>query len=266
MILRTMRTLAGRAVAAGLLALTFSQASPVLAHGDLEGADAFHEHLDDYQTEVQSLTRRADELAAEGEFDEMPAFIEAWEEVEVHAAVESQASELYAGIWQGLIALNQTMEAGDREAARAAAERFKGALWQGYGALRYAAARMEAGDEAASATAQAEPMSGAEAVAAIIEELRAAVDTWESGDTAAAERQINRTYMQRFEYLEGDLIERDPELVSRLEKDFNATLPLKLQEGAEPAAVEAVLDSMVTDLNRAARLLEAAEKSRSEVF
>ncbi|MDZ7686128.1 MAG: hypothetical protein U5O39_14865 [Gammaproteobacteria bacterium] len=72
--------------------------------------------------------------------------------------------------------------------------------------------------------------------------------------------------MDRFEGLEGDLIARDPELVAGLEKDFNATLPLLMQEGASLEEVGETLDSMRNKLERASEILREVEGSRSEVF
>lgn len=252
-----------RRAAMGLLfSGAFSYTSVALAHGDMEDAAAdFHEHLDDYRVEVEALAGTVDDLVARRAAAELPVLAEHWEEVEVHEAIEMHVPRFYPAIWQGIGALHSASDDGD--AWVAAGERFKAALWQGYGALRLAASQVEVEGGAMAAEPDA---TGDEAVAAIISELRGAVDAYAAGDTAGAEELIYSAYMERFEFLEGDLIAQDPELVSRLEQDFNATLPLKMQEGAAEAVVRKTLERMVADLNRAARLLSAAEAERSEVF
>jgi hypothetical protein len=148
----------------------------------------------------------------------------------------------------------------------AAAERVAAALWQGFGALRLAASQVgsEAGSPAVAGSQGAE--SGPETVDRIVADLDRAVAAYEADQLGRAEGLIHAAYMSRFEGLEGDLIERDPELVTSLERDFNATLPLLMQQGASMAEVRTVLQSMKEQLATASAILESAEQSRSEVF
>ena len=117
-----------------------------------------------------------------------------------------------------------------------------------------------------SASAEEAPASGPETIQRILADLDAAVAAYGDGELARAEELIHATYMNRFEGLEGDLIARDPDLVSSLEKDFNATLPLLMQEGASMARVNETLAAMRRQLETASGILEDVEQSRSEVF
>jgi len=245
-------------------------AQPALGHGDAaEEAANFHEHLDDYRGELEQLAATVDGLVeayADGEdvTGHLEGLTDEWEEVGVHAAIETQAMILYPGIWQGIGELKQGIEAGVPAAdLRERADSLKAALWQGYGGLRLAANRLEQGDDDHAAGAADEP---GEAIHAITDMLEHAVEAYEAGELERARDLIFDSYMQRFEYLEGDLIEQDPELVSSLEEDFNANLPLLMKNEASLEDVRAKVEAMIADLETAEGLLEAAQKSDSEVF
>lgn len=123
---------------------------PALAHGEIdeEHLAEFHLHLDDYEGEVEELIAEVRAIAAgsttgDGTASALDELIEHWEEVGVHAAIETKASVTYPDIWQTLVVFRQAVEE-DRgaEAVRAAADDLEAALWQAYGALRLAAARV----------------------------------------------------------------------------------------------------------------------------
>lgn len=243
------------------------------AHGEVdeEMLVEFHEHLDDYRAEIDALRAELDPIveayaAGEPVKPAIEALIEHWEEVAVHSAIERKATVTYPGIWQALIVLQQAVD-GKRSADEVvqAGERVEAALWQGFGALRLAASQVGQ-DAPATAVTREAAESGPETVDRIIADLDRAVAAYESGQLGRAEGLIHETYMSRFEGLEGDLIERDPALVTRLERDFNATLPLLMQQGAGMAEVRATLRSMQEQLETARTILESVEQSRSEVF
>lgn len=257
-----------------LVCLCALPAPQAFAHGEVdeEMLAEFHQHLDDYRGEIEALITElapiVDAYAAERAVKpQIDALIEHWEEVAVHSAIERKATVTYPGVWQGLITLQQAVD-GARPPAEvaAAAARVEAALWQGFGALRLAASQVgsvagppaDAGGEA--------PESGPETVDRIVADLERAVAAYEADQLGRAEGLIHDAYMSRFEGLEGDLIERDPELVTRLERDFNATLPLLMQQGAGMEEVRAVLESMKARLATASTILESVEQSRSEVF
>jgi len=100
----------------------------------------------------------------------------------------------------------------------------------------------------------------------IEEQLRFALEAYRKGDPAAAEALVLKTYNTVFEGLEGDLIERDPELVTQLELDFNAGLPSLFQEGAPESEVQMQYEAMCSRLKTAKRLLKEAESERKPIF
>ena len=256
----------------GLFCLTPVTIQRALAHGEVDEEELaeFQTHMDDYRGEIDELIADVETIVgghASGKAGkaEVEALIEHWEEVGVHTVIEAKAMVTYPGVWQAVIVLQQAVEAGQHGDVVAAGERVKAALWQSFGALRLAASQV--GSVAAPVAAEdVEPASGPETVDRIIADLEQAVAAYRADNLARAEALIHEAYMSRFEGLEGDLIERDPELVSSLEKDFNATLPLLMQRGASMHEVQAALQSMKTQLEDASEILESVEASRSEVF
>lgn len=256
----------------GAICLIGLPPSPALAHGEFDEEDIaeFHLHMDDFSEEVDELTAELEPIVAahargEDTAAAIDAYIDHWEDAGVHAAIEIRATVTYPNIWQAIIVFQRTVGAGGDDAAvAAAAEQVKSALWQGFGALRLAASQV---DEEAAPTADAEPpASGPETVDRIVSDLEDAVAAYEDDDLERAETLIHRSYMDRFEGLEGDLIARDPELVASLEQDFNATLPLLMQQGASLDRVNEALATIRTKLERARDILRDVEGSRSEVF
>jgi len=246
--------------------------SPARAGGDFGPELAeFHKHIDDYRADVERLIGEADAVVetyrAGGDAKAgVQALIESWEEVGVHGAIETRAMVLYPTIWQAILGLMQAVE-GDAgaEPVQAAADQVGVALWQGFGGVRLAASQAQQG-QADAPTAAAPDGDAAEQIAQIRTELEQSVEAYLAGDLARAESLIHDAYMKRFEFLEGDLIAQDAELVEDLELDFNARLPQLMQGGADEAEVRARLDDMLADLERAGELLEQAEAARPEVF
>lgn len=261
-----------RLLQAAALALVAAVSGPAAASGDWSGvAGEFHKHIDDYEAEIEALVDEAESIAAarasgKDVDSRLAGYVDRWESVDVHGAIETQATVTYAGIWQGIIQMQQAGGSGaSREEFRARVEDLKAALWQGFGAVRLAASQVRSGQAPAAEPAH-EDAAPTEVVDAIIGELREAVDAYEAGDAAKAKDLIARAYIQRFEGLEGDLIEQDPDLVTSLEKDFNATLPLAMDNGKSVSAVRDELERMIGDLETAKDLLAESEQSRSEVF
>lgn len=268
-------------LAAAVLSATLAAlpARTALAHGELDeqALAEFHLHLDDYREEVLELLAEVQPLvsAYDGNGDAAALadeLIEHWEEVGVHGAIETYATITYPTVWQALISLQQAVAGDDRAAVVAAGDGLEAALWQSFGAVRLAAYQVTSDSGpvqlvgADAATGESAPLSGPETVDRIIRDLETAVSAYGDGNLERAERLIHDTYMSHFEGLEGDLIEYDPDLVSDLEKDFNANLPLLMQRGAEMADVRARLAAMTDQLEAARTLLEQAARTRSEVF
>ena len=256
-----------------LICLTVLASQAVMAHGETDEKmlAEFQNHLDDYEGEIGELITDVEAIVGNyvnkktGKTD-VDALIEHWEEVNVHAAIETKAMITYPGVWQAVMLLKQSVdESHSIDKVVAAGERAKAALWQAYGAVRLAANQVQNGLTPVAVDYET-PASGPETVEQIIADLEKAVAEYRADNLAGAEALIHQTYMTRFEGLEGDLIARDPDLVSNLEKDFNATLPLLMQQGASLDDVQATLASMKKQLQGASSILESIEASRSEVF
>jgi len=133
------------------LFLAAQPSTPALAHGEVDSQHLaeFHLHLDDYEEEIEALiadVRKIVSARTDGGNGgpSVEKLIEHWEEVGVHAAIERKATVTYPDIWQALVAFRQAVEK-DRgaEALARAAQDLEAALWQGYGALRLAAANAD---------------------------------------------------------------------------------------------------------------------------
>lgn len=104
------------------------------------------------------------------------------------------------------------------------------ALYEGVGALRYVAAN-KASQGASESTGQAAD-DGRATTVIIKDNLQHALQEYDEGEADEASEIVHDTYMQPFEDIEGDLIEHDPDLVTQLETDFNATLPTLIKDKA----------------------------------
>jgi len=235
--------------------------------------EEFYKHLDDYQAEVVTLIEETEAIVAaypnaDSVKPMVDALLERWEEVGLHGAIETRAPILYPTVWRALLGLIQATE-GDMPAEQvaASADEVAAALWQGLGGVRLAAYQVQQDPDAVDAVAETPPDGDrGEQIARIKEELQQAAAAYADGNLARAETLIHDAYMKRFEYLEGDLIGQDAELVEKLELDFNARLPQLMEQGAEQAEIQARLSEMFADLDRAAELLAQAEAERPEVF
>ena len=262
----------GRGWLAGtLLAAALLTPSAALAHGEAgEHVAEFQEHLDDYAADVDKLTGKLDALAeraARGEdvTPDVEAFVEAWEDVKYHAAVEKVATPLYSPIWQAIGGLRQAVKQDEGAAAvRARTEQLAAALHEGLGGLKLKARMTDAGE--GQPAAEGDGGGPHAAFGRIREALDHAVEEYGEGHADDAKGHIQDAYFNEFEGLEGGLIEQDPELVSRLEEDFNGTLPNLINGGAPVAEVRAKVEAMKASLAEAEKLLEQAEGDHSEVF
>jgi DNA-binding transcriptional MerR regulator len=83
------------------------------------------------------------------------------------------------------------------------------------------------------------------------EGITAALATYKSGDKQAAEDQVSEAYLQHFEEVEHALEERDAELKEKLEEAINTDLRAAMKDGKPAAEVEAQVDAVVADLQKA---------------
>lgn len=246
------------------------------AHGEAgDHVQEFHKHLDDYATEVEALSATLDRLAdayAAGEkgADHLDAFIQQWEKVDFHAAVEVVATPLYPPVWAGISRLRQAIDEGAPAAeVRRHGDVVEAALREGLGALRYAAYRRRAAPPAAAAAGHErheESAGTAEEIRRIVQALDRALQEYREGRVERANSLVQAAYLHRFEGLEGDLIAQDPELVAGLEEDFNGTLPNLMASGAPADEVASLADVMKSKLREADKLLAESGDDEAQVF
>ncbi|WP_163142919.1 hypothetical protein [Arhodomonas sp. KWT] len=267
---RTGRTLCAIATATLAAGALFSGA--VQADGEAgEHVEAMHEHIDTYVSDARAMTETASGLAdayAGGEAADPQALIDKWESVKLHAAIETTAATIYASIWQGIYGVKEAIEK-ERpdEAVREQVDALDHALWQGVGAVRLAAMQQKRGGGPGGDDARGHGASGPVATIGEIEHnLDRVVAEYAEGETKEAKELVHSTYMERFEGIEGLLIEQDAELVEALEKDFNVTLPRLIDQGAELSELRGAVDAMKEKLERAEGLAAKAGGDKEEVF
>jgi hypothetical protein len=66
--------------------------------------------------------------------------------------------------------------------------------------------------------------------------------------------------------VEGELITQDADLVEALERDFNVTLPLAIQNNTGVDSVRGVVVDMQDKIGMAISLLQQANKTKKSVF
>lgn len=262
-----------RALLTGFL-LTVVPAFPLtaLATGEAgEHVKDFQDHIGDYAADVHQLDQELDAIAeryAQGKEvrSEVAAFVESWEEVKYHGAVEEVTSSLYPPIWQAIGGLRQAVKAEESpETVRERTDRLSAALHQGLGGLKVKAQLAKAGDGSEEAAGPDEPDSG-KAFQDIRDHLDQAVAEYKEGNADRAKSLIQDAYFNRFEGLEGVLIEQDADLVTRLEQAFHADLPGLINQEAPVAEVREQTEGMKEALAKAEELYQQAESDEDEVF
>ena len=250
-----------------------------LAHGEAgEHLENMAEHIGEYESDVQGLVKIADTIVehhaadkdATGQIDKL---VKEWKAVEVHAAIEKRATPLYAPVWSAISNLRAGIK-NDVEADELASRRdaLASALQQALGAVKLAANQDEQGGSKESgghgddhSDAGDHSAGAGDTIEHIVEALDKAAARYADGDAAGAKELVHGAYMQRFEGIEGELIERDADLVAGLEKDFNGTLPNLMDQGADVSAVEDEVAAMKDKLERAGKLLAEGDGD-GEVF
>lgn len=181
-----------------------------------------------------------------------------WESSEYYEAIETAHPEKYSAIWQAIYGLETAIkEDKSPEAVENGTEAVKGALRAGLEALESGG-----GDTDEHVSGSAEEESTVDRIRA---DLDQAVKKYAEGENEEAKDLIMETYLSNFEGLEGDLIEKEPELATDLEKDFNAELLVLIDEEAPVEEVEAEVGEMKGKLDRVERLL-AEDEGGAQVF
>lgn len=249
----------------------FSQTAS--ANGEItDQVNHLHEHLDQYSEEVNWLIDNFNSVVDTYEKQgkkaaESDKLIEFWEEVGFHSAIETQFVPIYASIWQGIYGVKQNIDKGAQvKVVRKEQEKLNQALWQALGAVKLAAQYQQRGLIKKIQTTEVEPTSAPEILEDIKTRLDRVVAKYAEKLNEVAVTLVHDTYLQRFEGIEGALIEQDADLVEDLEKDFNVTLPQALDGKNSVDKVREVVESMKVKLNRAKKLLADAEAGRKSVF
>lgn len=245
---------------------------PSLANGEVgEHVNNLHAHLSQYTEEVSWLVNKFDAVVDSyekaGKDANTDVMIEYWEEVDFHAAIETNYVPVYALIWQGIYGVKQAIDQGVPVAkVREEQLKLEQALFQALGAVKLAAQYQQQGLLAKVQTTETEMASGPQTLEEIKHQLDRVVAKYAEKLVDVATTMVHDTYLQRFEGVEGALIEQDAALVESLEKDFNVTLPKALQAQADVEEVRQIVQSMQAKLHKAKALLEKAEKNRQDVF
>ena len=265
-----MKTNDCRGLLATLVLVLVLGAPKVTANGDIgDHVEDLTAHLEEYSNEVVWLSDKVDNLvtyARDGaQAVDSTDLVEWWEAVKVHGAIEVNEVGLYSSIWRALSEVETAIEeARPQQQLQTRQRALERSLWEGLGAVKLAARLQDAGT--APATAQAVAATPATTLEEIAEALDAVVAQHAQGESAAAKELVHATYLERFEGVEGVLIEQDPALVEALERDFNVTLPVLLDEGASGDEVAGTVAAMQEKLTRARSLLAAAGGNEREVF
>jgi hypothetical protein len=249
-------------------------AQGVAASGEIgEHVNDLEAHIDEYTEEVKWLLDKADGIveayAADGaEAAQADQLTEHWEAVKFHGAIETTYVPVYANIWQGIYGIQQAIDDGKPQAAvREQQAIFERALWQALGAVKLAAQQQQQAGAPAAARHEGHDEAGP---AATLEQIGRTLDeivaTYANEGAGKAKSMVHATYMNRFEGVEGVLIEQDAALVEALEKDFNVTLPMALDEEAPVKQVKEIVQAMQTKLEKAASLVADAEQQKKDVF
>ncbi|MFI2810521.1 MULTISPECIES: hypothetical protein [Microbulbifer] len=262
-----------RGLGLALAFLTMLATSQASANGEIGAhVNNLKEHLDQYTEEVSWLVGKfggvVDTYEKQGkEAAHSDSMIEYWEEVDFHAAIETHYVPVYAKIWQGIFGVKQAIDNGASIAkVREEQAKLDRALWQALGAVKLAAQYQQKGLLAKVQTTAAEPTTAPETLEDIKHRLDRVVAKYAEQLPEAATTIVHDTYLQRFEGVEGALIEQDADLVEDLEKDFNVTLPKALEAQASVDDVRKVVEAMQAKLDRAKALLVKAENNRKDVF
>lgn len=244
--------------------------SQVHANGEIgEHVTDLRAHIQEYTDEVRWFLEQTDSLvevyADKGASAAEPGkLVENWEAVKFHAAIETTYVPVYAAIWQGIFGVHDAIEQSKPvKEARKQQAALEEAMWQALGAVKLAAKNQAEQPVAAASTGPMDPVS---TLGEVKDNLDRVVAKYAERDLEAALDIVYDTYADRFEGVEGPLIELDADLVEDLEKDFNVTLPKQLQGSASVQMVEQVVSAMKSKLERAQSLLADAEKNRRSVF
>jgi len=112
------------------------------------------------------------------------------------------------------------------------------------------------GDDDESEEESATPAEAVVEIDEIKRMLATAVDQVRSGDADAAEKTVGDAYLEHFEKVEGPLGEEDHDLMEELEEAVSTDLRNDIKDGKSAEEIEAAVDDIETNLDRAVVLLQ----------
>jgi hypothetical protein len=101
----------------------------------------------------------------------------------------------------------------------------------------------------------ATPAEAITEISAIKKMLDEAVRQVRAGDADAAEETVGDAYLEHFEHVEGPLGERDHHLMEELEEAISTDLRKEIEDGKSAPEVQASVDEIEADLDRAVVVL-----------
>ncbi len=251
----------------------FTLSQQAMANGEItDQVNHLQDHISDYNKEIHWLLDNYNSVVNTYEKQGQEAIntqqlIDYWEEVDFHAAIETQFVPIYATIWQGIYGIKQGIDEGKSvKEVRQEQDKLNQALWQALGAVKLAANLQQRGIIEKIKTTEVEPSGAPQIIDDIQNRLDRVVAKYAEQLSETAVTLVHDTYMQRFEGIEGALIEQDAKLVEDLEKDFNVTLPQAIEGDKSVDEVRQVVEMMKQKLNKARQLLVDAEADRQPVF
>ncbi|MFT5711264.1 MAG: hypothetical protein ACI8QT_001969 [Halioglobus sp.] len=246
---------------------------PAYAGGEVgDHVNHLSDNLENYAKEVDWLIDKVDDIVDRFEKDgasaaHPEAVLDHWEAVDFHAAIESSFVPAYASIWQGLYGLKVSIENNSSpHVVRQEQEKLQQALWQSLGAVRLAAQFQDRGLLDKVALRQGAPSNSNEALEEVAMRLDTVVAKYAEQLNKEAVTIVHETYLNLFEGVEGELITLDADLVEALEKDFNVTLPLAIQNNVGVDNIRGVVVDMQDKIGMAIALLQQAKKTKKSVF
>lgn len=243
------------------------------ANGEVgEHVNHLSENISKYEEEVNWLSGKVSGIVNTYQKDgakaaHASALMEHWEEVDFHAAIESNYVLIYASIWQGLYAVKDSIDNKTPfKNVKTEQVKLERALWQALGAVKMAAKYQKDGLLAKVKTTHGAPKNSIEAIAVIDKNLHKVVAKYAEKLIDTSTTIVHDTYLNLFEGVEGELIALDANLVEDLEKDFNVTLPKAIKEQKSVSTVRDIVIAMTQKLSKAKALLEKNAKNKKAVF
>lgn len=253
--------------------LAFSFAPRASAHGEVgEDVKNLHAHLAEYEKSVEVFLGVVNQVvttyaAGDAKKAKPGQLIEAWEDAQIHAAIELNYVPLYARIWQGIYGIKEGVEDGQSaKEVRAIQTELSTVMWQSLGAVKMAAKVQQQGGASQAASEGDKPVGNLATLGEIKNRLDRVIGKSAERDFAEAKKIVHDTYINLFEGVEGALIEQDAALVEDLEKDFNVTLPVAVEKQASLEQIKEIVATMKTKIDRATKLLQEAEAKERDVF